>query len=515
MAMNLLALIVFICAIMIIVIGLYTWQLRATNGAKTFSAVMLSMAVYILAYSFELSSVTLEMMVFWNKIEYIGIVSFPTFYMVFTSQFTGNTTWMKKKNWLILAILPAVFLLIKLFDGWLHLIYQSVAVNNEGLLPLLSFEKGPVYYLVVAYNLVMVTVATFLLILKRRHASSLYLRQTNIILAVSALIYILYLVYISGYDLFPNLKELDLNPFVYTLWGLAISYAIFRYKLFDLVPVAREALIETLGDGVLVLDEQSRLVDSNPKSHAIFGWSKPPTGMTLEDLGIEFIDPARLKLLEDNLFFETQIEENGRKTDYEVTVSILKNSQEEKIGTLIVLHDITLRKQTEKELHELSLADELSGLINRRGFFVLAEQLCSFCLRTQLNAVLFFIDMDGLKAINDQFGHAIGDQAIQDMGGILKNAFRSSDIVARYGGDEFVLLAIETRQNSKAGMLKRLEAQRSGFNAGEKREYELAFSVGCAQFEWKNPRSLEALIEEADKAMYEMKAEKKAKKNPK
>lgn len=511
MALNLLAMIVFICAIMVIMIAIYTWQHRTTNGARVFSVFMLSMAVYILAYSFELSSLNLSMMLFWNKIEYIGILSFPTMYLWFTCLFTGNSSWINKRNLVFLFLLPVIFLVIKFFDDSWHLIYQSVSIDSNARLPLLTFEKGLLYYVVVAYNLVMVTLSTFLLIKKRRHSSSLYRKQTNIILAVSLVLYFFYLVYISGFSVIPDLKSLDLNPFMYTLWGLGISYAIFRHRLFDLVPIARETLIETLADGVLVLDDQFRLVDANPKAQSIFGWNKLPLGKTVKEVDLQFADQAIQASQEGNHCFEIEVDREGKKSDFEVTISALNNNLVTMVGYLMVLHDITQRKKIEKELEELSLVDDLTGLTNRRGFFVLSEQLCNFCTRIQKNACLFFIDLDELKKINDSLGHAVGDQALIDMAQVLKKSFRSSDIVARFGGDEFVIFAIETAENSTIKMLNRMQTQRTSMAAKLNREYELSFSVGTALYSWKNPASLEDLLRESDQAMYVNKSAKKHK----
>ena len=508
MAMNLLALTVFVCAIMVIMIAVYTWQLRTTNGSRVFSILMLSMSIYILAYSFELSSLDLPMMLFWNKVEYLGVLTFPTLYLIFTSRFTRNDAWINKKNLIIIFILPLAFMIIKVFDDSLRWIYSSVEIEETGFIALLYFKKGPLYYLVVAYNLVMVTLSTFLILLKRRNSSPLYIKQTNIILAVSFVLYFFYLVYISGYSLIPELKSLDLNPFAYTLWGGAISYAIFRYKLFDLVPIARETLIETLADGVLVLDDQFRIVDANPRSQAIFGWDSIPMGETITQLKLKTINPSLLKSLEGNNVIEITHEKNGITSEFEVGVSILRNNQQEKVGYLLVLHDITRRKKIEKELSELSLIDELTGLTNRRGFLVLSDQLINFCLRIKKNAVLFFIDMDGLKQINDNLGHAAGDQALMDTSQVLKNSFRSSDIIARIGGDEFTVLAIETADNSTDNILARLDSQRSEFLKKEKREYPLSFSVGTALFQWESPQSIQYLLEQSDQAMYEIKAAK-------
>jgi hypothetical protein len=168
MAMNLLALTVFICAIMVIMIAVYTWQFRATNGSRVFSIFMFSMSLYILAYSFELSSLDLSLMLFWNKVEYIGILTFPTLAMIFTSRFTGNDAWINKKNLILIFLAPTIFMIVKVFDDSLHLIYRSVAINRDGIIPLLSFEKGPLYYLVSALSALMVTISILMIIKKTK-----------------------------------------------------------------------------------------------------------------------------------------------------------------------------------------------------------------------------------------------------------------------------------------------------------------------------------------------------------
>lgn len=509
MVMNSIALMVFICAILIIVIGIYAWQQGKTVGARRFSLLMLSMSIYILGYSFELASLHLNTMIFWNKVQYFGILTFPTIYLLFASQFSGKSRWQTKKNVALLFLLPAIFLFIKLFDSSFHLIYRSIELDNSGIIPLLEFQKGPLYYVYVAYNLVMVTLGTFLLIVKRPFASALYLRQTNIILAVSAVLYASYLLYLSGYDVFPFLKNLDLNPFFYTLWGLAISYAILRYRLFDLAPIARDALIEILNDGVLVIDDQYRLVDSNPKAQQLFGWEKTPVGSPLEKLDLNLVENELLQSLKSNYTFEKQFTNNGDTSVFEVTISILRNTQSLIIGYLLVLHDITLRKGTEKQLQELSLVDDLTKLLNRRGFNILSDQLCSFCLRMSMNAVLFFFDLDNLKQINDQYGHVMGDQAIMDMGDLLRQSFRATDIIARMGGDEFVVFAIETVENSCETMTRRLDQNHKAKLLEGNRSFRLEFSMGTSFYKWESPQPIEKIVMDSDSAMYKAKQLKK------
>jgi len=126
----------------------------------------------------------------------------------------------------------------------------------------------------------------------------------------------------------------------------------------------------------------------------------------------------------------------------------------------------------------------------------------------QLDASLFYIDIDDLKYINDTLGHATGDLAIKDVADFLKSSFRSSDVVTHLSGDEFVILAIQSRESSATMMRKRLQEDiKSHYLLG--RSFQLNFSTGVAQYSWKQPKSLDDLMAEADKAMYAAKQAKK------
>jgi diguanylate cyclase (GGDEF)-like protein len=166
------------------------------------------------------------------------------------------------------------------------------------------------------------------------------------------------------------------------------------------------------------------------------------------------------------------------------------------------------RKRAEEAIRALSLEDELTGLANRRGFFTLAEQQFKVARRTKSGLFLLFSDVDGLKATNDRFGHAEGDRLIRDAAQILRATFRDSDIVARIGGDEFVVLMIQTDEAAAARFLARLGAEIERRNAGERR-CPLSLSVGLTRFDPEAPVPLDELIRRADELMYEEKRKKR------
>jgi diguanylate cyclase (GGDEF)-like protein len=166
------------------------------------------------------------------------------------------------------------------------------------------------------------------------------------------------------------------------------------------------------------------------------------------------------------------------------------------------------RKRAEEVIRALSLVDELTGLANRRGFFALAEQQLKVARRTKSGLFLLFSDVDGLKATNDRFGHAEGDRLIRAAAQILRATFRDSDIVARIGGDEFVVLMIQTDDKAAARFLARLDVEIERRKADEKR-CPLSLSVGMTRYDPEAPVPLDELIRRADELMYEEKRKKR------
>ncbi|MFQ6079729.1 MAG: diguanylate cyclase, partial [Thermodesulfobacteriota bacterium] len=157
------------------------------------------------------------------------------------------------------------------------------------------------------------------------------------------------------------------------------------------------------------------------------------------------------------------------------------------------------------ELRNLILVDGLTGLHNRRGFMILVQQQLKLANRTKRGLLLLFADVDNLKWINDAVGHHKGDQALIATANILKQTFREPDIIARIGGDEFAVLAIESRKESAEILMSRLQEKLDAYNPKGKRCHKLSLSVGIAHYDPKCPCSIDELLERADRSMYEQK----------
>jgi diguanylate cyclase (GGDEF)-like protein len=162
-------------------------------------------------------------------------------------------------------------------------------------------------------------------------------------------------------------------------------------------------------------------------------------------------------------------------------------------------------QRMESTLRELAIVDEMTDLLNRRGFATLGEEHLKLARRLKKGLACLFIDLNGLKRINDTLGHAQGDAALTEAAGILKETFRESDVIARMGGDEFVVLALETGAPGTDKLLARLDERISAANAQVGRRYELSLCIGVVRSEPGQEISIEQLVSRADAAMYEKK----------
>ncbi len=188
------------------------------------------------------------------------------------------------------------------------------------------------------------------------------------------------------------------------------------------------------------------------------------------------------------------------------TLSPVKNEEGKVQAVTVLSKEISDLKEMESKLRNLSVTDELTGLYNRRGFFALAEQQMKIANRENKRIVMFYADLDGLKIINDGFGHREGDLMLIETSNFLRNVFRESDIISRIGGDEFVVFLTETADNDTANLLDRFQEELKIHNTKRQHSYILSISLGIAYYDPGVPSTLDELLVEADKAMYKQKS---------
>jgi diguanylate cyclase (GGDEF)-like protein/PAS domain S-box-containing protein len=276
------------------------------------------------------------------------------------------------------------------------------------------------------------------------------------------------------------------------------------------------ALVEESLTGVYLIQAE-RLVYCNPRLAEIFGYSRQ------EMLGLgtvlDLVDPIDRDLVSDKLrqrlageidsveYVIRGVRKDGRGIFVESRS--VRTMMEEKPAVMGSMVDITERKHLEEALRSLSLTDELTGLYNRRGFSTLAERHLSLARRKGQDLLLVLADIDGLKQINDTFGHAAGDQVVIDAGNVLKGTYRRVDIIARIGGDEFTAFPIEAGPDSSEILMNRLQENIAKHNERYTRPFRLSMSVGIGCINPADCPNVQRLLAEADRELYRRKRDRK------
>jgi len=164
------------------------------------------------------------------------------------------------------------------------------------------------------------------------------------------------------------------------------------------------------------------------------------------------------------------------------------------------------------KIRALSVTDELTGLYNRRGFFDLAVSRLNFLARSNdVNPILLYLDLDGLKQINDTYGHLEGDLALAAFAEILKNTLRKDDIIGRIGGDEFVVFSTIKPDESGQQLVMRLRENIEDYNRKKLHPYEISTSIGSVLLADKTKECFEAAMLNADSYLYDEKSKKRKK----
>jgi diguanylate cyclase (GGDEF)-like protein len=272
------------------------------------------------------------------------------------------------------------------------------------------------------------------------------------------------------------------------------------------------AVIEASVDGIFIVDCDGRIVECNSAGRRLFECEDPRgcAGCHLGGASLETVLGCSLSSLETPQVVESVMRRaDGSELAVEIRLAPMHPAVEESFFVATV-RDITERKRSQQALEALSFTDELTGLHNRRGFEAAATRQLRVLARTRGNAVLVALDLDGLKVINDTYGHAAGDHALSELAQVLRHSFRETDVIGRLGGDEFVVLASVTGSNGVWRALGRMRRELATRNAVGDLPYTLSMSAGWARSEPGGGDRLPELFARADRSMYRRKGARRA-----
>ncbi len=244
------------------------WQRGHAPGAVSFCFMMLSVAEWSLAYTLELAAPNLAMTVLWDNIAWFGAASAPTLWCIFASEYTGRIRKLTRSTALLLCIEPVITLLLVWTNQFHGLIGTRISLRADTPFSVLVMQYGPWYWLNIAYDYILLFIGAFLIfsyIQTLMRSASLYRGQAFTLLVAVLAPWVANA--LTLLDLSPD--HIDLTPLALAITGLAMAWNLFRLHLLDIVPIAQEAVMESMRDAVIILDEQKRIVDMNPPAERL------------------------------------------------------------------------------------------------------------------------------------------------------------------------------------------------------------------------------------------------------
>jgi len=472
---------------------------RKASASIPLMFLMFALSWWDLTYSLFWAKAPAPYPNFWLYITYIGTVMVPAVLLIFAIQLCGLGAWLQRPLLIGLCVEPVVVLVVLFTDPWHGLFFAGKQMENVGMIR----DAGPVFWMNTVYSYALILISMILFVYRFMQTTGIYKKQIGIVLIGSLFPWINSIIFILGLSPFPNA---DNTPFSFTIAGLAFTYALFRYHLLDIIPVARDVLIESMSDGVIVLDAQNRLVDINPAAKEVLGERTRSTiGEPVETIFSEWSELVSAFHGVNDIRTEVPIG-HPPESYLDLKISPLYDSQHNFLGRLVVWRDISPLRQAQNELQEQAIRDPLTGLYNRRYLNETIDRELAHAVRSGYPISFVMIDMDHFKNVNDTFGHMIGDSLLQRFAAQLLNQIRMGDIVCRYGGEEFlvVLPNVTTDIAYQIAERWRRAAQESKF-LDNGSEIKITISCGIAEFPL-NGGKCDDLITVADKAMYHAKA---------
>jgi len=661
-------------------VAVIAWKRTATSVGRSLAVLMASVFTWSLAAAFEAAVPGTAVKILLSKIEYLGIASAPVLMFLFALKFARSGSRLKRGRTIALWIIPSLTFLLAATNEGHRLIWSGFSPVEGSRYPLLLYHHGPFFWVHVGYSYLLLFATTVFLLLAYFRFKDVHRRQALSILLAFPWAWLGNILYLAG--LAGGNSGLDFTPLGFAIAGFFLLGAMFRLQLVDIVPVARERVIESMSESLVILDEAGRVAATNPAARKVIaeaggpaedvletkilgkpaaeifstwpemaaGLSSPASGQREIALKLDgssrvfdvhlspllghgsivtgwvavLYDITRIKEAEAAAVEASRVAETLREVGLtlssnlnfkqvsslildlmnrvipfdigaflttegtEMRLAAIKGPGNAQILTgetyplsgsrlcnmsvqrmrplistitspddillqldpglgihsylgapivfrghatgLIALYNTGTHPFTEKDaqvaelfanqvaivldnsrrveqMEKQAITDELTGLYNRRAFASLAEKEVGRARRYQRPLALILFDIDHFKNVNDTHGHLMGDQVLRILTEKVTMTTRSTDIVCRYGGEEFIVLMPEAGREEAMAMAERLREMVSGITVVTPGgTLSLTISLGMAEFEAGSDETLENLIHRSDKAMYEAKA---------
>ena len=501
-----------IAAAAAILVGLFyvAWNNRKDPVGPWFAATIAALFIWCVGYVLEILAQGLQAKTLFANTQFIGAATSSVCWWYLTRRYLGS---LKTSRFLSIGLwlIPAATIALAFTNPARLFRVNPIIEFTAAPFPVLHADYGPWILWVFLPFLTLVNVSALFLLIRsiirnpgrRRH--TLVLLVSLLMPLSTTIVYVL--------DVLPW-KDYNPTPIMFGVSGLLLTLGLFRWRLFDIVPLARDLVVENLADGVIVTDRSGQIVDMNLAAERITGVTRRDAvggragslfaGFTvlaqlLEEAGPELTLPTNRT--------EMMVKTGPANRFYSLTSSPVSKRGGRFLGRAVVLHDITERVSLFEQARELASKDDLTGLFNRRHFFELTAKELERSRRYHTPAAMVFMDVDHFKIVNDTYGHRMGDAVLRGVADACKLTLRDNDLMGRFGGEEFAVLLPHTPLPEAMAVAERLrvavESLAVRIDPGDK-TVGVTVSVGVAEFGEAGGAAdtLDAVLERADQALY-------------
>lgn len=408
-------------------------KLYEYDGSDYLLFACLFIVLWAVTYFFYLYEIIIQKAVYWYLFRFVcrGIVY--TSLWIFSLKCTNRFLKVKKNILITFYLMPCITTILALTNNYHDLVFNFVTIVRTNPGKYLIYTYGIWYYIDLIYCLASIIFSITLF--SKNYTKILIIFKGQYLMYIIGFSSILFFEIISAVNIF---RDFDVSLIGSTLGIFLIHWALISYKGNDLMVFAKDAVFEKISSVCLVVQNDGRIMDSNPEAKKIFEFvGKKLEDLTYNDLLKSWDEQKEAVFFRNEEGFMINIRDRGRVLFFQVSESEIKDKNGNKAGNFIEMRDVTMQQKLIAELSRLANHDQLTNLYNRRYF----DKMCE-----KYNSPLYFPlgfvsgDLNKLKTTNDTHGHLAGDRLIVLISGILKSVAPKDAVVARHGGDEFLIL---------------------------------------------------------------------------
>ncbi|MFD2444805.1 histidine kinase N-terminal 7TM domain-containing protein [Bacillus sp. CGMCC 1.16607] len=474
-------------------------KLKDAPAANPYIFVTFLSSIFTFTYAFELASTSLVQIKFWLNIEYLALPFIPVFILLMCFEYVGQ----KLKQWMyyILFVIPCITIFMHSTNDLHHLYYKSMELRNDTPFPIIKLEWGPFFY-VHSIFLFLCLMSSIIILLMQLKKSTFRFRM-QIFMMVAGLVTPIIANHFYLNDLSPY--GIDLGPVSMSISFLFHGAALLSFQMFNVAPIARDTVFESMEDGVIVLNQKGIIVDFN---HAI---QKVLPMLNQYIIGKKLVNVLNgnmqlAEIINNQQACDYELCRNGEVIHYHIRFSPVLNKNDLYIGQIITFVDVSERVFMQERLQYIASVDGLTQVLNRTTFIKRAELLFDSLITGGGSVSIIMFDIDHFKNVNDTYGHEAGDIVLTHVARMAKETLRDTDFIGRYGGEEFIICLpniVQQEAYELADSIRRKVSDSCTHINDMQICVTSSFGVSSTRISTENHhQSLRILMREADQALY-------------